>query len=294
MKKISLFFLILLLSVKCYSQDGYITFDNSTDLYRIKIDTSIVGNVWQIGTPRKLFFNSANSLPNAILTDSISFYPVNNTSVFYLSINPPIVPPWAMKVTEFYFHYKMDCDTLTDYGIIEISLDTGITYSNLLQSSGYQVTDSIGNVVFSGGSGSSNIFTGKNNGWYLFHASLFIPSLSDSIIIRFTFHSDSIQNNRDGWMIDNIAWHTWAEGIDEDILDLKIFPNPAKDLLRVDSKRKIKEVSIVSELGQTLLTCSVTDMPVILNIKSIKQGLYILKIVGESDEILIKKLLVKK
>ena len=36
----------------------------------LKIDTNLIGNIWQIGTPSKTFFDSAYSVPNAIVTDT--------------------------------------------------------------------------------------------------------------------------------------------------------------------------------------------------------------------------------
>ncbi|MDA3953800.1 MAG: transposase [Bacteroidales bacterium] len=34
--------------------------------------------IWQIGTPNKTFFDSAYSSPNAIITDTVNYYPINN------------------------------------------------------------------------------------------------------------------------------------------------------------------------------------------------------------------------
>ena len=49
----------------------------------LNIDTSNQ-NIWQIGRPSKIFFDSAYSKEKAIVTDSINFYPVNNCSYFNL------------------------------------------------------------------------------------------------------------------------------------------------------------------------------------------------------------------
>jgi len=294
MKKHYILFYFLLFFLKGVSQDGYITFDNPTNLFRIKIDTSNPGNIWQIGKPDKQFFKKAHSLPNDIITDSINPYPVNNNSIFYLGINLPYPNPGWYQETDFSFFYKMDSDTINDYGKIEFSLDTGQTFYNLLRTYSFHVTDSTGNIIANYGNGDTIVFSGKTNGWYQFYSTLILLPSPDTIIFRFTFHSDSNQNDHDGWMIDDIGWFTWWEGIQENFYDFKIFPNPAKDILQIDSKRKIKEVSVITELGQTLLKNSITNMPVILNIRSIDNGLYIMKIVYEGDEMMMKKFLIQK
>jgi len=209
MKKFFLFSIFITFFAQGYSQFGVITFDNATNLYRIKIDTSVPNNKWQIGKPTKTFFTSAYSIPNAIVTDTIHPYPTNNNSVFYLGTT--IFGGWMGTTLDFF--YKMDSDTLNDYGKIEISIDTGKTFYNLLSYSQYTVYDSVGNFIVGNGFGSPIVFTGKSHSWYDFNMySNLLPS-PDTIIYRFTFHSDAIQSNRDGWMIDNISYGLWWEGI---------------------------------------------------------------------------------
>ena len=42
--------------------------------------------IWQIATPHKTFFDSSCSTDQAIITDSLNSYPVNNYSFFDLKI----------------------------------------------------------------------------------------------------------------------------------------------------------------------------------------------------------------
>jgi hypothetical protein len=85
MKKTFLFIFLVFTGTAGFSQFvNFITFDDSVNLLRIRIDTSLSGNLWQIGQPAKNVFISAHSVPNAIVTDLHNPYPVNNTSVFYL------------------------------------------------------------------------------------------------------------------------------------------------------------------------------------------------------------------
>jgi hypothetical protein len=63
----------------------------------------------------------------------------------------------------------MDSDTLTDFGRIEISLDKGITWTNILSNyNSYQILDSSGQLFKTQNSGDTLIFSGKTSGWYYF------------------------------------------------------------------------------------------------------------------------------
>jgi hypothetical protein len=285
MKKFFIFSIFIALFSEAYAQWGGISFDDRVNLYRIKIDTSVPNNIWQIGKPNKTFFTSAHSIPNAIVTDTIHPYPTNNNSVFYLGVSLP--GDWMGTILEFY--YKMDSDTLNDFGKIEFSIDTGKTFFNMLPTSDYTVYDSAGNIIAGSYFGSPIVFTGKSHSWYLCTIfSQYLPA-PDTITYRFTFHSDGIQNNRAGWMIDNSTYGLWAEGIQEKSQDFKIFPNPVKDILQCDSKTKIKEISVISELGRTLVTKSITSTPISLDLKDLPDGMYILKIINNDNAIGLKK-----
>ena len=109
---ISFFFICL--SIASYSQYLDVHFDNNADDSLIKIDTAL-GNIWQIGKPQKLFLNNSKSQPNAIVTDTLNFYPVKNTSSFVLGF--PWENSWDIL---FSFKQKYNCDTLADGGFIEI------------------------------------------------------------------------------------------------------------------------------------------------------------------------------
>ena len=87
-------------------------------------------NIWQIGAPQKIFFNSAYSVPNTIVTDTINFYPVNNQSSFDLYVgafNMGGMWGWNYPLDIFIdFRHKYDTDTLIDGGYITVSWDKWI------------------------------------------------------------------------------------------------------------------------------------------------------------------------
>jgi len=97
----------------------------------LEVDTSNQ-NIWQIGTPNKAFFDSAYSAKNAIITDTVNYYPIDNISYFDLLIgafNFNDLYPWNIYVG---IKHKYDTDTLKDGGFITISYDNRTTWMNII------------------------------------------------------------------------------------------------------------------------------------------------------------------
>jgi hypothetical protein len=271
---------------------GFINFENTSELYKIVIDTSIAGNTWQIGEPDKQFFSAAHSPPNAIVTDTLNSYPANNLSVFYYK---------TLGDYEIYSHgcildfwYKIDCDTLTDYGEVEISYNDGITWENLIKGwSWWMVFDSLNNVVMTQSSTDDTIvFTGKSNGWYKFHSDFTLNSIIyDSIIFRFTFHSASPSSERDGWMIDDIEFQTWWESIDELGDSDLIYPNPVEDQLNIDIKERVNSYEILNLRGHIVKNGDINSSMSTINVSDLPAGLYVFKVYLENSGVKHGKLI---
>lgn len=206
------------------------------------IDESNPENVWQIGKPHKAIFDTAYSVPNAIITDTLNPYPPNNHSSFQFLITKP---EWAqnrcMSLLYLYFHHKIETDTLQDGGFIDVSYDNGITWDNVLNQNDasdksyqnfYSENDTIkgGEFAFSG----EYIKTWEYSGveWYWDDEE---ASEIDSITIRFNFKSDDLDNNKAGWMIDNIYLliedycTIGIDGIKKEHENF-IYPNPVRDV----------------------------------------------------------------
>lgn len=90
MKKI---YLIALLSFNALWMFAQVDKDTTWEFFRfdssniyLQIDTTSSNNIWQVGQPSKTFFDSAYSPVNAIVTDTINSYPVNNHSAFDIYI----------------------------------------------------------------------------------------------------------------------------------------------------------------------------------------------------------------
>jgi len=215
----------ILISINLYSQNkpgdlfprDSIFFEYNTIPYQI--DLSQPGNCWQVGHPAKAFFNGAYSDPLAIVTDTLLPYPVNNTSSFTFMIADSTNPP-CYGASYFQFNHKYDMDTLVDYGYIEYSFDQGTTWMEAKDTTimdgpngpmlflwAQDYSTSSGNISYH-----PRKITGHSDGWivsrfvwqWLIPVKDIIVQNFDSIIVRFTFHSDNIQTNKEGWMVDNI------------------------------------------------------------------------------------------
>lgn len=235
------------------------TFENS--YYCLNIDTSNQ-NVWQIGTPAKNILNSAFSAPNAIITDTINSYPVSNHSYFDFCFD---ASSWFSMVVSF--KHKFDTDTLEDGGYIEISYDRGITWHNVLDDPTvnplegfytenlYTSQDSLNNGI--------NGFSGTSSDWIYTRIQwiwvLPVKSMSvDTITLRFNFTSDSIQNNKEGWLIDNLTVSYSDIGSNTNEIeifstDINIFPNPMTEEATIyfnNLQNEYIEAKIFNSVGQ--------------------------------------------
>jgi len=60
--------------------------DTLSTSIQIEFDTTGT-NIWQVGPPQKTIFSSAATAPNVLVTDTVNFYPTNNSSSFQFTLN---------------------------------------------------------------------------------------------------------------------------------------------------------------------------------------------------------------
>lgn len=231
---------------------GWYTYDFEDSLFESRISfQSSVGhsNSWQIGKPQKNNLNEAFSAVNVIITDTINSYQANDNSSFeFYHI--------ALEGSESGYHmsfsgnYFVDSDSLNDYGLIEVSLDNKQSWINLL-------TDTIYNQYYFWDTYPT--LTGYSAEWKYFYANLspltvhFGISELDTLFFRITFISDSIENERDGLMFDDLHFEDYILGISElNTYYIQIYPNPSSELLNfkiLGLENKPKEITIFDILG---------------------------------------------
>lgn len=307
MKRVFLTLFVLVTAYSAHSQWGPYILDTITfeEPYEyLQIDT-LSGNIWQIGEPGKQVFNSAFSLPNAIVTDTIETYPAGNHSRFILKIgefNYEYYYPYDifMEIT-----HKYHTDTLLDGGYITVSYDYGQTWMNIIEDTVYEemtprdVNENLyttDNILFNGEYG----FSGNSGGWittmFAWH---YIPVDNpvypgDTMFIGFNFISDSLETFKDGWMIDNIV--LYAEDLGGSVRemnrkDMQLYPNPARDrvFIKYGNMPFESKVRIYDLLGRAVIESKIIDN--YIDISNLKNGIYILSILTE-EGVLRKKFLV--
>lgn len=302
---------ILLLIPIGYAQVDTINFEMNTS--RVEIDTTNKNNIWQIGKPSKTIFDSASSLPNAIVTDTINYYPVNNHSSFQIGFvlygSHPAIG----------FKHKFDTDKYSDGGYVEVSFDTGTTWILLSDTTNerwrwqypsrvsvpygmfttnfYSASDDI---LYNGKPG----FNGSQSQWI--YSTIEFPCMavkkSFSCYVRFTFISDSIQTNKEGWMIDDIfigysgICSGIAESKEEEAL-ISIAPNPFSftTTLTIDyNYLEIAKLTIVDMLGRQVMQIdNINNNTINLEKGALTQGMYFYQLTDKDKLIGRGKLMIE-
>lgn len=282
--RLTLFGLLLTLSnlvvaqVPCIGETFYwINFDDGQCEDGLFIDNvSNVNNVWQIGNPQKNSFTDAYSLSNAIVTDTINPYPINDTSSFIIS---------HIAGQGFYYnfsaaiegYYMVNSDSLNDFGSIELSPDNGNTWIDMIND----------NSVSSAWQSQIPTLTGNSNGWKFFQfntlstAGTLGITPGDTLQYRFTFISDSIVDSLDGLMFDSFLLVDFVTGIDEigfNKIESKTFPNPTMNTITIEfdnPQQTTFELKIINNAGKEVLIHSeLKGSSAIIDISSLDNGIY--------------------
>ena len=216
-----------------FAQTQFNDFENSVNL-DVLIEP---GNdtLWQIGPPAKTLFDEARSLPNAILTDSVNTYPIDQSTWFEIELDDNTTYSWPF--IQIGWQYKADMEQGVDGGIIEASYDNGQTYRNIFSDPDF-VPEIVGSfetdTLFNGEVG----ITGTTDDWQwmaicwgTYNGTL--PIAPDFIQIRYTFVSDSTDTQQEGWMMDNFITEIAVVGSTTNrvVQPMKVFPNPTVDAL---------------------------------------------------------------
>lgn len=316
MKKSLLFLIILVVLTITWEQlNAQWTYDQvsfETPTSKIIIDTTS-GNLWQIGAPSKLLFNSAHSGIKAIMTDSLNSYPPNNTSKFIYVIRNPYT---QTCYTSMKFWHKYDMDTLVDIGIIEASYDGGNSW--LLVSDTNEVSpmgsyfwwDNDYHALNGNYTHHELTISGKSDGWIQskFNWEWWIPVKADTIIvppdslmIRFTFISDSIDTNKAGWMIDDILttsaeWQMCTNTKEyPDNENLAVFPNPFSSQTTIRSKYLMKQstITVFNSFGQIVTQIkNINGHEFTLSRNNLPSGLYFLQLTENNIRFETKRLII--
>jgi hypothetical protein len=300
-KHLQLLFLFLIPVISFSQKFGYhdyypvdtIFFEYNTLTYQIQPSTD---NCWQVGHPSKTYFNSSYSEPLAIVTDTLNPYPVNSNSSFSFVIPYDLVQ--FSFTTYFQFYQKYDTDTIQDYGTVEASYDGGVSW-NILKDSTCTNWDCIqlawdSDMILATGAQVPHLLnsSGHSNGWimsryywwWMMPVDGSAPQPPDSIIVRFSFHSDATHSAKEGWMIDNILIGLRDEGSGigqiNDENALKIIPQPLVDKSRVICTKpgKFYDFTLYDLYGNIIFSQKLqANRTITLNRSDFNSGLYLWK-----------------
>ena len=242
MKTIILSIFVVFTCANVTAQNYYEISFEGTGLYEFDNRHELVvepNGLWQVGSPDKTVFTEAYTFPNAIVTDTTNAYPINSNSSFIIKHVADLGFDMPNHVL-FTGVYRVDTDSITDYGMIEFSPDNGTTWVDLIDQGQYDAQIHWGN---SGNESEVPVLTGNSNGWKNF--AVYFPELGsffsivtgDTVLFKFSFISDSIENNRNGLMYDSLRIEDTPPlnvGKLDQQTSLTVYPNPASSLLSLD------------------------------------------------------------
>ncbi len=289
--KFSTLFLILLLPFISKTQipiqngsqiiDFDSTFVNGYDSNFILIP-DVSTNSWQVGVPNKNVFQPSY-LKNSLITDTINSYQANDSSVFYVK--------QLLESVEFnyaydlQFQYSVDSDTLKDYLKIEVSFNNGISWFNLLEDTILNTTSFYSNYIPLG----KYYFSGHSLNKFLFInllplATYFNLVNTDTAFYRFTFISDSINSNKDGFLLDNLTFNCFVEGLDELSKNKYIiYPNPSNEFIQICNPNfNNLNVNLYDSFGKKCFSID-SQNSIFVPLDKFENGTYFLKIQDERN-----------
>jgi hypothetical protein len=252
-----------------------ITFEDTSDYKFVLIDTN---GVWQIAEPKKGLLQLSTF--KAIIADTNLYYKNNLRASFQFRLI--LGPADAYSIN---FNHKYDFEQNRDGGIIETSYDNGTTWQNIILDTlihsavpigiegFYRLTDTI--VSYDNHPGFTGLQSDIASPYYIFNADYSIHG--DTMLLRFTIASDAVDSTNEGWVLDNFIFGGHMMDNMNDLKqkpNIKIYPNPAHNILTINSeKERITSFEIISLTGQ-LLTSKFDNNITSVDISKLQTGLY--------------------
>ena len=251
----------------------------------VHLDTA-AENIWQIGRPQKTIFDTANTLPNVLVTDTINNYPMGNTSRFIIGFN---TDDWRTNLYKVAFRWaqKLDMDTNRDGGMVEYSLDTGKTWVNVFNNTnvfnfyGFDSTMNKDTLV-TGEYAFSGTDTAWKDIWLCFDGN--VLQKTDSFLLRYTLLTDSVDNSREGWMIDNMMseptyFHTVSQVDDKGTF--LVYPTITTGIIKIDTENdapEIEALQVVDAQGRVVRESKHLPVKTSIDISMLPAGTYFIKV----------------
>lgn len=246
---------------------------------------SDTNNIWQIGHPQKTQFNNGYTSTNAIVTDLLNPYPINDTSSFIV-VHISEAEFEYVKGIDGYF--KINSDTLNDFGKIELSVDLGQSWIDLLTDTAYASLIDINEPY-------ELSFSGNVNNWQHFSITinLLLSSFNihqgDTILYRFSFISDSVETNKEGWILDRVTTNDWSESISENSLTSftsTLYPNPSTNSATIEFENPTNSnfsLQVFDIMGRAVIEQNIKTTRTQLNTQHLPPGIYQYRLLSEKE-----------
>ncbi|MFC2113609.1 T9SS type A sorting domain-containing protein [Bacteroidota bacterium] len=298
MKNLLVMTLASFLSIQAISSqdltDYYCNFNPPCE--NLFFDTIQDQNIW--------IFNKSNVKPgfshlypsdHCIMTDSADGYPRNNQSEFILKYDFGNDD----DDTHLQFSHYFNTTRYHDGGIVEVSYDRGLSWTNVLNDSVYihynpgdfySLTDTLhnGEPGFSGSSieiESNNYFLWQTSSfsWYWEHGE---SKPEDGVYVKFKFISDSIDDSKPGWIINYISLYGGTEGVFNRMNKvILVYPNPSSHEITIDvsGNVSIKSIDVIDMQGRKVLNItSKMNSTNKIDVRGLQNGIYFLQIYTDS------------
>ncbi len=269
-----------------------------TTAFHFQIDTTLINNIWQIGSVSKTGFPASLYGGQAIQTDTLNTYGRSNTSAFMVwSDSIYGIPGTIDSVHSLTFWHYYDVDSSSDSCIVQLSKDSGITWLDYATYQSFPMwIDFDYNIpsFFSPYNSDKFLWSGKSVGWQKVQICFSYPlpvspgkRINQGFGFRFLFKSDSVQTNKPGWIIDKINFkHPILLSVNGGVKDymadgLSIFPNPSYNgLFEIDfpTNYVTGKFHVYDYLGRNIKTVALKEQ---LDLSDLPKGLYSYKAVFE-------------
>ena len=249
------------------------------------LDTNNQANTWQVGPPQKPLFDSAVTYPNAIITDTLSYVPGNDTSSFIIKVPYIWVPAGILALQ---WMQKIDLDSIGDGAMVEFSTDHGQTWENAFFNpyvySFYGFSWSNVDTLSDGEIALTGLDTNWRNIWLCFDLSWM--SSTDTALFRYTLVTDSVDAQNEGWMIDNImASPTFIHTVSESQAEkyMEVSPNPTTGRIdiatsKVNQYHLIEKMELIDSESRVVQVWQRIPTKFFIDIGHHPAGMYYLKI----------------
>jgi len=116
--------------------------------------------------------------------------------------------------------------------------------------------------------GTESLSHGLNNGW-----------VYDKVSIFFNFGVDGPTAGEKTYYFDNVAFGSLASlGVDDvNLVTVKVYPNPTKDILNIASQLTIKKLSIYTVLGKEVKRIEMNKKSQSIDVSELNSGIYFVR-----------------